>query len=257
MPKKPVHNLDISAPLAVAPMLYYLSRLYFTRDLNQMRQAVACAIVIYAVKYVAEKKILPFMVIILIASSFHTVALAMVIVYPLINWWGFKSGKITIKFLIGVLICALLSKVIVNPVTNFFVNSPSYSMYVSEAEKFVSQGFTNPVLIIEISISFLLAMMNDWGIFKENDELRAQTKVYIIGSLFLLLMCNLLTIAGRTSSMLTTFEGVMVVLIVQQFIPTKTLRYFIFMGIAVGVFYFIVIQTGVYKDCSPYMTVFR
>lgn len=250
------HYVKRHSVWAVAPMLYYFARLYFTRDLNQMRQALACAIVIYAVKYIAEKKVIPFLLIVFAASSIHSVAMVMLFAYPFINYLGFDKRHMTIKFIIAVIICAVLSKVIIEPVTQFFYSLPNYATYVSEAEKYSSKGFTNPVLIIEISISLFLVIMNDMGVFNEKSEIRAQTNVYVFGSLFLLLMCNLLTISGRTSSMLTTLEGVMVAMIIQQFVPTKTMRYFLFLGLTIAVFYFIVIQTGVYKDCAPYMTVF-
>lgn len=83
--KNPI--LTIALFLTVAPFSMFFSGL---------RQSIAMAIVIIAFKFIKEKKLVPYIITILIASGFHQSAIIMLILYPLYH------AKITKKWLIVV-----------------------------------------------------------------------------------------------------------------------------------------------------------
>ena len=62
------------SPYIALSFFIYLSLLYIFREIVQIRNGVACALVLYSVKFLYEQKIKKYILIILIAASFHLTA---------------------------------------------------------------------------------------------------------------------------------------------------------------------------------------
>lgn len=68
-------------PVWIALVVYYLS--YYNISLNQMRQSLACAIVLYACTFAYKRKLLPFLMTVAFACAFHVSAFVAFAIYPL------------------------------------------------------------------------------------------------------------------------------------------------------------------------------
>lgn len=63
------------SPYIALSFFIYLSLLYVFREVVQIRNGVACALVLYSIRFIHEQKIKKYIMTILIASSFHLTAL--------------------------------------------------------------------------------------------------------------------------------------------------------------------------------------
>lgn len=68
-------------PVWLALFVYYFS--YYNISLNQMRQSAACAIVLFACTYAYKRKLLPFLIVVAFACTFHISAFVAFVIYPL------------------------------------------------------------------------------------------------------------------------------------------------------------------------------
>ena len=69
----------------VVALLCYYGLLYFQLEMIYIRQATAVALCFFALQYIRPKKILPYMLIILLACTFHRVAALMIPLYFVLN----------------------------------------------------------------------------------------------------------------------------------------------------------------------------
>jgi len=69
-------------PIWLALLVYYFS--YYNISLNQMRQSLACAIVLFACAFAYKRKLLPFLLIVGLACFFHISAFIAFAIYPLL-----------------------------------------------------------------------------------------------------------------------------------------------------------------------------
>ena len=69
----------------VIALLCYYCILYFQLEMIYIRQATAVALCFFALQYIQPKKIVPYMIIILLACTFHRVAALMIPLYFVLN----------------------------------------------------------------------------------------------------------------------------------------------------------------------------
>lgn len=69
----------------IIALLAYYSILYFNLEMIYIRQATAVALCFYALHYVEQKRIVPYMLMVLLACLFHRVAVVMIPVYFIID----------------------------------------------------------------------------------------------------------------------------------------------------------------------------
>lgn len=90
--------LFVCAVLSIAPIFFYIKRKstlpllsvfilmglpVFLMSYSGLRQAIAIAITVWSVKYIEEKRVIPFILAVLFASTFHKTALVFLVAYPL------------------------------------------------------------------------------------------------------------------------------------------------------------------------------
>lgn len=138
--------------LWVPLLIYYL--LYYNVSLNQMRQSLACAVVLYAFTFVIEKKIIPFLFFIALASSFHISAVVAVVLYPVYHYVVKRKSILFIVLLLaaGVAI-ALLAQNFIDMVLSFVGLDDKYAHYFKDS----MHGFfiTRFLIMLPIPIVYL------------------------------------------------------------------------------------------------------
>lgn len=82
-------------------IFFYFSTTYIFLSLNVIRQTMALSIIMYSTWFICNKKILKYLVCILIASGIHTSALIFIPIYFFINHEYFKSQKFQFILLSG------------------------------------------------------------------------------------------------------------------------------------------------------------
>lgn len=157
---------------------------FFVTSLNLMRLFLAVAICLWSIEYVEQKKFLKFVLIVIIASLFHTSAIVFLVVYfaPSI-----KINKTT--FVLSAIFCIVsffFSKQITLLMT--YVFSENYSGYRGE----IGSGSGNGLLILLIGI-FIFAYIS----FDREDR-KDEVLTLWINLLFITIVLNIL--ATRLSS---------------------------------------------------------
>ncbi|MBR6666262.1 MAG: EpsG family protein [Lachnospiraceae bacterium] len=130
-------------------ILYFLSTIYFN-SLNQMRQAIAMSIFLYASRYIWDRKCKKYMLWILVAMCFHVSALIYVPVYFLYGWRAEIKKHIV---LFGVIIVSMpVLKVVIVAVLKL----TPYAWYFDSAYS------ENDFLLAGFIISFLLLVFMEY-----------------------------------------------------------------------------------------------
>lgn len=178
--------------------LVYFSRFMLIRDMNQIRQALAIAIIIYAIRFLCENKKKTFIVFLLISTLMHY---SSIIILPFIWLYKIKLSTkqcfklIIITALLGVTLGTFLKKNLISTNNIVLLN------YINTN----NLGITNPVILYQIilCLSFF---------YYENILKDIQPGYYIIRNAFLysilllLSTCNLGEIGGRLATIFATCE---------------------------------------------------
>ena len=95
----------------------YVTLTFFYTTMNFIRQGLACSILVLGYGFLTEKKLLPYLGVVIVAALFHQTALIMIPIYFLCH---IKLNKVTaIIYASGVLIGYLFSEQIVNFVITY------------------------------------------------------------------------------------------------------------------------------------------
>ena len=93
---------NIPAGISGLGMLYYFSRFFWTRDLGQIRSSLASVICLYSLKYIKERKPIPFLIVILLAGSIHKGAYIFIFAYIFANYIDHSVSMIELSVILGV-----------------------------------------------------------------------------------------------------------------------------------------------------------
>lgn len=127
---------------------------YYWRTYNIFRQALAVAIIFWGFRYIKDKKIVRFLVCVLIAGVFHKTALLAVFVYPFYNFRPRYVNKLVAYIMPTALILFL------EPIMNFFYRFGIFSNY-GNYYSVVSMSIVSPGTIIEITL-FIFYYVAKW-----------------------------------------------------------------------------------------------
>ncbi|WP_367369997.1 EpsG family protein [Latilactobacillus curvatus] len=236
--------------IASAAMLYYFSRFFIVRDMGQIRASLASVICLLSVKYIREKKLFPFLVIVIMASFIHSVALVYIIAYFWCNYLN-RINSLRAFFisifgvsLIGMLIMPLFVKLVIN----IF---PKYSPYLTADIYNTKSGLINPILIMQLLIITTIFIIGKYSsiLAKYSTEI----SIYLLGTFFLVVFSSFPTVAGRLSTELSTLEIILVPSIIYGLFPPY-FREIIVIIISATVFYLVFIFSGVFINYIPYQS---
>lgn len=102
-------------------IVIYLGLPVFLLSFSGLRQAIAIAITVYSMKYIEERKIVKFAIVILLASLFHYSSFVFAIAYPL--YYLKLSDNSKFLFVAAIPIIYILRTPIFNMVSKFFKDS--------------------------------------------------------------------------------------------------------------------------------------
>ena len=108
----------------------YATLTFFYTTMNFIRQGLACSVVVLSYKFLKEKKPIPYIIIILLAASFHKTALIMIPLYFFVHYkLTWKRGAIYA----GLTLAAYLtSAFIVDIVTDYIFTGYKGSIWLTE-----------------------------------------------------------------------------------------------------------------------------
>lgn len=167
-----------SIPFSI--LLYLLMSVYFA-SLNQIRQMLAMAIFVYALKHVYSRKWKSYFLLILLASTIHISSLMYIPVFFL------YGKKLTVKQAITILTACVLGLPVLKIAIIGIVSLTSYGWYLSSAfsqNNFYLLGFLVNFVFLLFHILFLYI---DETTQSENPHLPFMTCMMLISTIILLL----------------------------------------------------------------------
>ena len=136
--------IDNSSSPVFSILIFFLSFGYF-HQFNIMRQFIACGIILYGFKYIKERKLIAYLITVMIAFSFHRIAVIGIVFYIL---YGIK-----INTRIGIMI-VLCSKVLLGSIRDvvgsFLAGTRYYSIFRDP------RAYESGYMILEIILSILI-----------------------------------------------------------------------------------------------------
>ena len=129
----------------------YVTLTFFYMSMNFTRQALACSITLLGYKFLRERKLIPYMLIVLLAGSFHFTALIMIPIYFLCHLKLTK--KLAIFYGSVTLVLYLTAPLIIYFITEFVFTGYRGSIYVEE-----SLGFRYMLVPISILATCLILL---------------------------------------------------------------------------------------------------
>ncbi len=156
-----------SSDYFMAIFLFVVSTDFVSWMHNGTRQFVAVSICLFAADFILEKKIIPAVIIILIASRFHQTALLMIPIVFIVQGkpWNWK----TLLFIA----MTLLAIVFVDQFTGFLdeaLEDTQYTNVVSDWQSWNDDG-TNPIRVFIYSLPAIFSLIGLRYIHEENDVL--------------------------------------------------------------------------------------
>lgn len=250
-------NYHSFTSLGSVAILYYYSRFFLNRDMNQIRAALAAVIILYSIKFLRVNQKFKFLLVVFIATQFHSSSWIMLVVYPVFRilpvirrYNGILILSFTFMFLFGF-------SFLISPILNvIFSILGTGSVYISYSGYIQGSGILNPVLIIQLSIIYLFAYQyfnND----NPNNTETALFATYFVSTALLILLNNYSVLAGRLSTMLATSEPILLIYIMQKKMNNLTVIV-IMIILSLSLFYVLFIVNGnISQVFEPYIITFE
>ena len=179
--------------------------------MSMQRQTIAFAIILFAFDFLVDKKIIPFIILVLFAACFHRAAFAFLLAYPLVNW--LKEKKVINKFLLksevvvfsGTIIVLVMFTWLLEKIINIF---PIYSYYLGG--EYVN-GLVRTAVVIN-SVIYLLMLFIPRMLEGNSIEKIIDSKVHgtihrlsLLSVAFMIISCSA-TLFARLSSLFLAFS---------------------------------------------------
>lgn len=176
----------------------YYSRFLILRDMNQIRQALAITIIIFALRYLYYNRKIAFIVSIVAASFVHYSSISVLPLVFIYNNRQTFSQKIKI-----ILICAVLGFCL-----GYIFKDMVISIGYTKLLHYINQtnlGLTNPILLYQIFVFFLFCKYENVLATKQKGYYIIQN-AYWLSIIILLLTSGFGDIGGRLGTILATCE---------------------------------------------------
>ena len=110
-------------------LIFFL--LYFNDSLNNMRQFPAVLIALYSYRFIKEKKFIPFLLTVILATFFHITAIFALLLYPVAWMARNRFSKLNLLLITMIVLIACFSfEQLFNLINGFGINLDRYEHYI-------------------------------------------------------------------------------------------------------------------------------
>ena len=160
-----------------------VARYFYVQNVVQIRQGLACAIMLYSLRYIQQNNKIKFIITLLPAVLIHKTLIVAALLYPLskINWD-------MLKIIVALSISFVLYLI---PLTDFvfYTIIPSFGIYVPKIASYEGTGYFVPIDFVTVFPRFIYIIVASYILLKCKDE--KYNMIYIgmlILSIFVLCM---------------------------------------------------------------------
>ena len=144
-----------SSQFMISMFIFIASTEYFSWMFNGLRQFLAVAIALIAFRFLFEKKYIPYVLLILLASTIHLTAIILLPVAFIVNS---RPWSIRVFIVLGIAIFALIAT---NQFTDFLNSSLQDTQYSDSVEYWQQEHFggTNPIRVLVQIVPTVIAFV--------------------------------------------------------------------------------------------------
>lgn len=219
----------------------YLSRFFLSRNMMQIRAALAFLVVLCFTNLVTERKFRRFLLIVLLASSIHHSALLFIPAYFVCRMNLSRKQILNI-----VLIVLLFTILIANAIVLYIVNIPELKAiiytYVDENSYGYSAGLTNPMIYYQVCLLFIYTYQ-ERSLKDVDDNYYTIRSMYLFGTCLLIVFNLFAVLAGRLSTVFSSYE----MLILPSLLYIVKLKRRFLAAIALSLFYALFFCLNIFK----------
>lgn len=212
----------------------YIGRFLLNRDFQQMRSSLAILLLILAIKLIRDRKLVAYMLVVLLAYQFHQLSL---IGIPLYFLYKVRIGPISIIF--SLVMAMLLSQIIagsISGVVDSYSQDLNYDTYVQGEYVEEALGLRNPMIYFQILILMVYTFMEP--ILASKDKFYHLMRwAYFYSTLILIFFCNYTALSGRTSTVFATCEMFMLPSIAMGLGKEKRFVFYVVVGVILVYFF--------------------
>lgn len=207
-------NIRNYSDLPLYSIFCFVSLYFYFHSLNITRQYIAIAITFYSLKYLLNRNFIKYMLIILLASTFHRIAIVMIPFYFIADF------KYNLKvYIIGV--CLTLIAMISLPfiIRLVAIIIPKYGYYID----FNSSGSSAYFSLIISGVGFLSALF-------VREKFGLDDKIYIVlmNALYISVLFNILAFSNILMYRIGTFYMIYIILLIPRVIVILEKKWFHF-----------------------------
>lgn len=216
----------------------YLARFGVGRNFMQIRAGLAIPIVLLSIKYIYDKSLWKFLILIFIGYNIHHSALLALPLY-LVNYIKLNKLHIFVGILVSFIIAGIFGTNVEFLISNAdFVQEMAASYVDGNSEKAYSQSLANPMIYYQCCILFIFTFFEK--------KLASLSKYYYIirsayfySTVLLIVLCQYAILSGRTSTIFATFE--MVIIPSFAYLFQKNIRkiYFVVLMVIFSIFFYL------------------
>lgn len=182
----------------------YISRFYISRNLMQIRAALALVFVLYAIKYVYDRNFRSFIFVIIMATLCHFSAIIALPLYWM-NRKLFKTKHIIIIIAACLIIIGVSSMYISQVIAQINAILGFNNTYVGGDENYSSGlGLLNPMIYYQILLLILLSAK--YQSLSKNKYYYILLNGYLYSTTIFILFSPFLVLSGRLSTVLASLE---------------------------------------------------
>ena len=220
----------------------YISRFLLSRNMMQIRAALAIAVIVYALKYVAERNFKKYFIYIVIGSLLHH-SILLALPFYWFNKIPFSRKTICLAIAGAVVVATLFSPLITDKVVAFSMAYDVATTYTAESSPYTAgKGLVAPMIYFQIFILLVYTFL-ERRLANVASYYQTIRNGYLYSTIILILMSSFATLAGRTSTIFATLEIFMIPAFFAAFKSKGKLVAFLGIGVMVaGFFYLNIIQ---------------
>lgn len=194
-------------------LLFYCARFLLLRDINQIRAAMAIAIVVYAIKYMEKVDLKRYLLYTFLAISIHTSA---IITLPL---FFIKNLILSKKAIVYIIIVTFVISFILSPFISSYIRELTYRYTFAESYtngRYVGElGLRNIMIYYQICI--LLAYTYFEGELNQFKYYYIFRNLYLFSTILMILLSDFLVLSSRLATIYATLEIFIIPLIFLAF----------------------------------------
>lgn len=220
----------------------FISLMFFGTSLNLLRLFIAVSICLISIKYIINRNLIKFLLLVVIAYLFHTSAIIFVLLYPL------SKVKISIRYLSILFVLGVFFYLFGGVLLNNIISRLHYVRYASD----IGSGDGTGMLILLLTILITALLFKKNNIVQEDPYFNLWIHMILLSLLFNILSLHL-WIAAR---LMWYFKPAMLIILPNMFASIKDKKISIYASLSTAILslvYFYLVNRSDNAGVLPYL----